>query len=82
MREVLKPSGRRWSIVLAGGEGVRMQPAIRRWFGRTIPKQYCRFIGTRSMLQHTLDRTMQFTSPARTVVVVGRGHHEAWGADR
>lgn len=79
MREVLKPSGRRWSIVLAGGEGVRMQPAIRRWFGRTIPKQYCRFIGTRSMLQHTLDRTMQFTSPARTVVVVGRGHHEAWG---
>lgn len=79
MREVSEPSGRRWSIVLAGGEGVRMQPAIRRWLGRTIPKQYCRFIGTRSMLQHTLDRTMQFTSPARTVVVVGRGHHEAWG---
>jgi mannose-1-phosphate guanylyltransferase len=55
-----------------------MQPAIRRWLGRTIPKQYCRFIGTRSLFQHTLDRTMQLTSPARTVVVVGRGHHEAW----
>ena len=76
MREI--PEGRRWSIVLAGGEGVRMQPAIRRWLGRTIPKQYCRFIGTRSMFQHTLDRTMQFTSPARTVVVVGRGHRKAW----
>ncbi|MGH7909169.1 MAG: sugar phosphate nucleotidyltransferase [Thermodesulfobacteriota bacterium] len=79
MRELLEPNGRRWSIVLAGGEGVRMQPAIRRWLGRTIPKQYCRFIGTRSMFQHTLDRTMQFTSPSRTVVVVGRGQQEAWG---
>ncbi len=78
MQERSEPGGRRWSIVLAGGEGVRMQPAIRRWLGRTIPKQYCRFVGTRSMFQHTLDRTMRFTSPARTVVVVGRGHHEAW----
>lgn len=79
MRESLDPGGRRWSIVLAGGEGVRMQPAIRRWLGRTVPKQYCRFIGTRSMFQHTLDRMMRVTSPARTVVVVGRGHQEVWG---
>ncbi len=79
MRESLDPGGRRWSIVLAGGEGVRMQPAITRWLGRTIPKQYCRFVGTRSMFQHTLDRMMRITSPARTVVVVGRGHQEAWG---
>lgn len=78
MREVTDLGGRRWSIVLAGGDGVRMQPAIRRWLGRMVPKQYCRFVGTRSMFQHTLDRTMRVTSPARTVVVVGRGHHEAW----
>lgn len=81
MSKPLEPQGRRWSIVLAGGEGVRMQPAVRRWFGRTIPKQYCRFIGTRSLFQHTLDRTMQFTGPARTVVVVGRGQQDAWRID-
>ncbi len=79
MRKSLDPGGRRWSIVLAGGEGVRMQPAIKRWLGRTVPKQYCRFVGTRSLFQHTLDRMMRITSPARTVVVVGRGHREAWG---
>jgi mannose-1-phosphate guanylyltransferase len=78
MRQLSEPDGRRWSIVLAGGEGARMQPAIRRWLGRTVPKQYCRFIGTRSMFQHTLDRTMRFTNPARTAVVVGRGQQEAW----
>ena len=78
MRESSDPVGRRWSIVLAGGEGVRMRPAIGRWFGRPVPKQYCRFVGTRSMFQHTLGRTMRITSPARTVVGVGRGHQQAW----
>lgn len=55
-----------------------MQPAVKRWVGRTIPNHYCRFLGTRSVFQHTLDRTFSVTSPARTLVVVGRGHQEAW----
>lgn len=78
MREREDQSGRRWSIVLAGGDGVRMQPAVTRWLGRTVPNHYCRFLGTRSVFQHTLDRTLCVTSPARTLVVVGRGHQEAW----
>ena len=78
MRGAEDQLGRRWSIVLAGGDGVRMQPAVKRWLGRTIPIHYCRFLGTRSVFQHTLDRTLSVTSPARTLVVVGRGHQEAW----
>lgn len=70
--------GQRWSIVLAGGDGGRMQPTVKRWLGRRIPNHYCRFLGTRSVFQHTLDRTLCVTSPARTLVVVGRGHQEAW----
>ena len=70
--------GHRWAIVLAGGDGVRMQAAIAHWLGRRVPKQYCRFVGTRSMFQHTVDRMMRVARPERTVVVVGRGHHEAW----
>ena len=45
-----------WSIVLAGGEGERVQPLVQRWLGQPKPKQYCAFVGTRSLLQHTLDR--------------------------
>lgn len=78
MREGGEHLGRRWSIILAGGDGVRMQPVVKRWLGRTIPSHYCRFFGARSLFQHTLDRVTCVTSPARTLVVVGRGHQEAW----
>lgn len=78
VREPGESSGRRWSIVLASHDGVGMQPAFRPWLGRNVPRQYRRVQGDRSRFQHTLDRTMQVTSPTRTVVVVARGHREAW----
>jgi hypothetical protein len=31
-----------WSIVLAGGDGSRMQSFIKKWLGRDIPKQFCK----------------------------------------
>ncbi len=65
-----------WSIVLAGGEGKRLAPVIKQWLGEEKPKQYCTFTGTRSMLQHTVDRADCLTKPEQRVTVVG-AHHEA-----
>ncbi len=66
-----------WSIVLAGGDGERVKPFVLRWLGRHRPKQYCTFVGTRSMFEHALDRATRITSPKRTVVVAARHHrHE------
>ena len=65
---------RLWSIVLAGGEGERLSPIVQKWLGHHKPKQYCTFIGTRSMFQHTLDRANQITPPEHTVTVIGRAH--------
>lgn len=45
-----------WSIILAGGNGERLRPMVQSWLGQPRPKQYCTFLGTRSMLEHTLDR--------------------------
>jgi len=71
--------GSLWSIVLAGGDGVRTKEFIRRWFGYERPKQYCTFVGTRSMLQHTLDRAARLTPWERVVIVAARHHqHEVW----
>ncbi len=64
-----------WSIILAGGDGERLRPLIQRWQGRHKPKQYCTFIGTRSMFQHTLDRADRITAPERKVTVVAQSHH-------
>jgi mannose-1-phosphate guanylyltransferase len=66
-----------WTIILAGGEGRRLRPMISRWLGRAKPKQYCAFVGTRSMFQHTLDRSDQITFPEQKVIVVGRTHFRA-----
>lgn len=63
-----------WSIVLAGGEGERVKPLVLRWLGRHRPKQYCAFVGSRSMFQHTVDRAMRLTPPEQTVVVAARHH--------
>jgi mannose-1-phosphate guanylyltransferase len=71
---------RLWSIVLAGGEGERLKPFVQRWLGRHKPKQYCTFIGTRSMFQHTLDRADQITVPEHRVTVIGRTHQRDAGA--
>ncbi|SPP65255.1 sugar phosphate nucleotidyltransferase [Nitrospira lenta] len=65
-----------WSIVLAGGEGKRLAPVIKQWLGEEKPKQYCTFTGTRSMLQHTVDRADCLAAPEQRVTVVG-AHHEA-----
>ncbi|MDH4155201.1 MAG: sugar phosphate nucleotidyltransferase [Nitrospira sp.] len=59
-----------WSIVLAGGEGTRLAPMIKQWLGEDRPKQYCTFTGTRSMLQHTVDRADQLAAASRRVTVV------------
>ncbi len=65
-----------WTIALAGGEGSRLAEYVERRFGRRIPKQFCRLLGTRSMLEHTLDRMNQLTPAARTLAVITGKHRE------
>jgi len=74
-----KRRGKLWSIVLAGGDGHRTKEFVRRWLGHEKPKQFCTFVGTRSMLQHTLDRATRLTPWERVVVSAARHHQcELW----
>jgi mannose-1-phosphate guanylyltransferase len=65
-----------WTLALAGGEGTRLSEYVERRFGQRMPKQYCRLLGSRSMLQHTLERLNKLTPPSRTMTVIGT-HHAA-----
>lgn len=65
-----------WSIILAGGEGERLRQLTKSWLGYHKPKQYCTFIGTRSMFQHTVDRASLLSSPERTLTVIAKAHCE------
>jgi mannose-1-phosphate guanylyltransferase len=63
-----------WGLVLAGGEGKRLEGYVRQLRGEPLPKQYVNFIGTRSMLEHTLDRAERLI-PRRQILTVVTEHH-------
>jgi mannose-1-phosphate guanylyltransferase len=63
--------------VLAGGRGERLATFVKRTFGHTKPKQFCTFVGTRSMLEHTLDRADEISAPQHKVTVLAEEHYQA-----
>ena len=67
---------RLWALVLAGGEGRRLQSLTRKIAGAPIPKQYCRIMGDRSLLEATLARIFPLVPRERTLVIVNRSHLE------
>lgn len=72
-----------WSIILSGGEGERMRPFIENWLGQHIPKQYCTFVGNRSMLQHTWDRADRLTASKQKITVMSQRHRPVlWNNSR
>ena len=66
--------GSLWAIVLAGGEGVRLRPLVRRICGDERPKQYVSLVEARSLLQQTIDRLPPLIPPERTMLVTMRSH--------
>jgi hypothetical protein len=59
--------GNVWSIALVGGDGVRTKEFIRRWLGAEKPEQYCTLVGSRSVCQHTLNRTARLPPGAHSL---------------
>ena len=61
-------------LVLAGGEGKRLQPFIKSLGKGALPKQYVNFIGTRSMLEHTLERAKKVIPSERVFTIITESH--------
>jgi mannose-1-phosphate guanylyltransferase len=65
---------RRRALVLAGGDGSRLQALTRLIAGAPIPKQYCRIAGDHSLLEATLRRVAPLVGRAGTLVIVNESH--------
>lgn len=59
-----------WIVVLAGGEGTRLQSLTRALYGVDLPKQFAVLVGDRSLLQLTIERAELLTTRERILVVV------------
>ena len=64
----------RTGIILAAGEGKRLQSFIHQFRGDSLPKQYVNFTGTRSMLDQTYLRAESLISKDRLFTVIDPRH--------
>ncbi len=64
-----------WAIVLAAGDGTWLpQPLVQVLHGERLPKQFATLIGSRSLMQTTIERVSTIVAPEQTIVVVSRQH--------
>ena len=70
----MSPVGEVWGIILAGGDGTRLQCLTARIEGDTRPKQFCRLTGDESLLTQTWRRISPLIDVGRMITVVTRKH--------
>ena len=61
-------------MVLAGGDGMRLQSLTRQLAGDDRPKQFCRLLGAETLLAETQRRARRLIAPERLFTVVTRKH--------
>jgi mannose-1-phosphate guanylyltransferase len=73
--ESIEKSGRdRWAVILAGGDGTRLQSLTRSISGDDRPKQFCPIIGGRTLLDQTSRRVALSVALDHTLTVLTRTH--------
>lgn len=69
----------RWALVLAAGDGRRLQGLTQTATGTVVPKQFCSLNGGLSFLEETVQRAQTVVSRERICAVVASGHARHWG---
>lgn len=67
-------AGKRVALLLAGGDGTRLQELTRQIAGAPIPKQYCPLLHGSSLLEATIARARLFTSRDRISAIINQDH--------
>jgi mannose-1-phosphate guanylyltransferase len=67
---------RRWGVILAGGDGVRLRGLTRFLCGDERPKQFCPLYGGVTLLEHAHRRAERTIRPDQLVFSLNRAHEE------
>lgn len=70
-----------WAVLLAGGDGTRLQSLTTRIEGDARPKQFCRILGHETLLTQTRRRISPLFDPARVIAVVTKKHERFYSRD-
>jgi mannose-1-phosphate guanylyltransferase len=63
-----------WAVILAGGDGTRLQSLTLKISGDLRPKQFCRIFGGKTLLSHTWERLGPLFRNDQTMFVLTRAH--------
>jgi mannose-1-phosphate guanylyltransferase len=63
-----------WSLILAGGDGVRLRSLTRAITGEARPKQFCPLLDGETLLEHTRRRVDRLSPFDHQAIVVTRSH--------
>lgn len=63
-----------WAVILAGGDGARLQSLTTKIEGDMRPKQFCRILGAESLLTRTRRRISPLFQADRMILVVTKKH--------
>jgi mannose-1-phosphate guanylyltransferase len=69
------------AVLLAGGDGTRLQNLTLRISGASRPKQFCNIHGTGSLLRQTLQRVSPIFPAERAVFLVNKAHEQYYRDD-
>lgn len=65
---------RAWAVVLAGGDGKRLQPLTQAISGEPRPKQFCPLLDGKTLLTHTRQRIRALFAKDRILYALNRAH--------
>jgi mannose-1-phosphate guanylyltransferase len=65
---------RLWAVVLAGGEGARLREVTTALTGEPTPKQFCRLLGGKTLLEETTGRLAGMVDDRRTLLLLSASH--------
>jgi mannose-1-phosphate guanylyltransferase len=71
-------AGHNWALVLAAGEGSRLQALTMTASGVAIPKQFCSMGGNASLLDAALRRARSVAPAERTSTILAEQHRRWW----
>lgn len=75
------PSTGVWGVLLAGGDGTRLQSLTAAIEGDTRPKQFCRLLGEESLLTQTRWRIRPLFDPDKVIAAVTKKHERFYSRE-
>src|SRR5882724_5254972 len=70
-----------WAVLLAGGDGTRLQALTTKIEGDTRPKQFCRMLGDETLLTQTRRRISPLFETDKIITVVTKKHEEFYSRE-